>query len=501
MNKTIKFLFLALYLAIVSAVVSCKDDEKIIIPDDPDDTLDIPTLDDGVYVVGSAIEGDTTEVNLMVEANVGAPDFQTQPRPGLHSKYVHVKNGTISFVVVDDGEVTTYGGSSEDMETGSGMAYSLGTVTSGGAAGEIAGLETDGILAQVVFDISTLQYVVIPVQYWQIIGSATEGGWSTGAEIALKSSSASEVVYEGTKVVLRGPNTEFKFRVNDNWNLDLDSEECDDSVEPCLNFNTNFGGTLTEFVEGGSNMAFVGGEGIDGEYTVTVTYTPGEGNSLAFSIVRTGDVEPLPEYPAELYAVGGTLGGWDWAANGIQMIPVHSQPHLFWRILWMDVTNAEGFKFAPQKEWVGDFGKTGDATNGVYARGSDNVPAPATTGYYMVVVNLATNTIEVTEPKVYGIGDAFGGWTKDTYAFTVDNTNQVITFDGIVAASDLRMHVNASTMVKSENSSDFDWWQAEFVILDGQIAYRGTGGDQTRVPVTVGQDISLNFKEGTGSIQ
>jgi len=47
-----------------------------------------------------------------------------------------------------------------------------------------------------------------------------------------------------------------------------------------------------------------------------------------------------------------------------------------------------------------------------------------------------------------------------------------------------------------------DWWQSEFIILDGKIAFRGTGGDQSRVKVAAGTNtISLNFKTGAGTIQ
>ena len=44
------------------------------------------------------------------------------------------------------------------------------------------------------------------------------------------------------------------------------------------------------------------------------------------------------------------------AANGIQLIPVHSNPHLFWRIVWIEAGTDQGFKFAPQADWIGDFG-------------------------------------------------------------------------------------------------------------------------------------------------
>ena len=45
------------------------------------------------------------------------------------------------------------------------------------------------------------------------------------------------------------------------------------------------------------------------------------------------------------------------------------------------------------------------------------------------------------------------------------------------------------------------WWQAEFIILNNKIEFRGTGGDQERVNLTAGNyKIDLNFKTGAGSI-
>ena len=178
------------------------------------------------------------------------------------------------------------------------------------------------------------------------------------------------------------------------------------------------------------------------------------------------------------------------------MAKVHCQPS---GVPLISVWLYEGgeFKFAPQRDWIGDFGKTGDATDGVFGKGTDNVPVPAAgTGYYIVVVDLENETIEVNPATVYGIGDAFGSYDvkKPEYLFTVDNDNKVIKFTDVPAAGDLRMYAAASTLA-------CDWWQAEFIVLSGVIEFRGTGNDQDRVALTAGQDVSLNFKDLTGTIE
>ena len=40
-----------------------------------------------------------------------------------------------------------------------------------------------------------------------------------------------------------------------------------------------------------------------------------------------------------------------------------------------------------------------------------------------------------------------------------------------------------------------------FIIFDGQIAYRGNGGDQAAVQGKTGQKVYLNFGNGTGRIE
>ena len=156
---------------------------------------------------------------------------------------------------------------------------------------------------------------------------------------------------------------------------------------------------------------------------------------------------------------------------------------------------------APVQEWNGDFGKTGDATDGVYAKGSDNVPAPETSGYYIIVANMDKDaeTIEVNMAKVYGIGDAFGSWDGETYLFTAEA--DVLKSPTFAADGDLRMYTTASTFTPVADGPAVDWWQAEFVVLDGKIEYRGTGDDQARAAVTAGGSVSLNFKDGTGTIE
>jgi starch-binding outer membrane protein SusE/F len=124
-----------------------------------------------------------------------------------------------------------------------------------------------------------------------------------------------------------------------------------------------------------------------------------------------------------------------------------------------------------------------------------------------VVVNLEEEKIAVVDPKVYLIGNTVDSWdtANPETLFTVDNENEVVTITKDLKADELRMHVwfdDADWFTKPlGEGTQVSWWQVEFIVLEGKIEFRGTGGDQTRVVVEeANYTIDLNFKDGTGSI-
>lgn len=227
-----------------------------------------------------------------------------------------------------------------------------------------------------------------------------------------------------------------------------------------------------------------------GTYIMSITIDALSGDVKTVTITVPG-----PKYPTSLYMIGDGVGDWDWANTDLPMIPVNSHPNAFWKIVWMNATG--GFKMAPVKEWNGDFGVEDDSYTGPadYKKGGKNIPVPGTAGYYMVWVDLDKDSISVTEANVYLMGSTVGGWdtAKPENKFTVDNANGKLTDTRSFEAGELRMYVWHKWAT--------DWWQNEFIILNGKIEYRGTGGDQERVNVSAGSHtIDLNFKTGEGSI-
>ena len=239
-------------------------------------------------------------------------------------------------------------------------------------------------------------------------------------------------------------------------------------------------GILGANLGGGSDPDAITTPSPSGKYKVTIDLS-----AMTYKVVAA--------YPSALFMIGDGVGGWDWASVNLPMVAVNSHPNLFWKIVWLEATG--GFKFAPQKEWKDDFGKTGNATAGVYDKGGDNISVPGTAGYYMVVVDLTANKIAIADPKVYLMGNTIGSWDTSNAAglFTVDNANSVVKITKTLAADELRMYAWHPWFT--------DWWQSEFMILGGKIEFRGTGGDQSRVAVTAGSHtINLNFKTGNGAV-
>lgn len=333
----------------------------------------------------------------------------------------------------------------------------VGTLIAGG--GNIKSVDeptyTGAGFYEIRFDLANGTVALTPVAMG-VIGDGI-GSWDTDIDLTYNQTSKK---WEGQVDFLDAGG--YKFRANDDWAI-------------------NMGGSLDNLVQNGANLVTPGA----GTWNVTLDL----GGENAFTAT-------VSQYPNDLFMVGDGVSDWSWSID-VPMIPVHSHPELFWKIVWMNETGS--FKMNSAKAWDGgEFGITGTAdADGVYAKGGDNVPVPGTAGYYMVVVDLKNNTVQVTDPKVYGIGNAFGGsWTSydPNYLFTVDNANEVIKFVGVPDDGDLRMHVAATSLA-------CDWWQAEVNIdpATGDIAFRATGGDPAAYPVTTGQTISLNFKAGTGT--
>jgi len=208
-------------------------------------------------------------------------------------------------------------------------------------------------------------------------------------------------------------------------------------------------------------------------------------NAGTAEVTGEGEVSELPE---TMYMIGAEFGNWSWDSDGVvEMTPVNGKAGQFWAI--RNITAGQGFKFCAQKEWNGDFNSLGEDTGFTVSDGNCVVDE---TGVYMIYVDADNKKITVEKAKVYGIGDCFGGWDEamESALFAEEDGKLVAT---VPATGQIRMYAASSAATS-------DWWTREFVFFDGNIAYRGNGGDQDRVTVQKGQVVTLDFNTGTATV-
>ena len=311
--------------------------------------------------------------------------------------------------------------------------------------------------ARVKVDLPNLEVKILPIKSVAICGSFTE--WSVQDDFKMTYSADSDSWKIDRVTIQKG--AQWKFRMNDD-----------------ANWTANLGGALDNLTQDGSNIT----DTAPGVYTIELFIGKAPYHA---KLTKTADAD-APTLPETMYIIGDGVGGWDWEANGQDMIPVTDKAGDFWAIRYIEA--GKGFKFCPVKAWNGDF--TGLGNDSGYSVSGGNCYVDES-GLYMIAIDYAGEKVVVEPAKVYGIGDCFGAW--ESTAFTV-NADGTVTSPAFAADGELRMHT-ASTAFNT------DWWRMEFIVLDGKIAYRGAGGDQERVPCKAGQKVTLNFNAGTGVIE
>ena len=205
--------------------------------------------------------------------------------------------------------------------------------------------------------------------------------------------------------------------------------------------------------------------------------------------------------PEHLYVVGGFCG-WDWG-NSFEFVPVYDHPEMYWRMVWIDEA---GVKINTAQEWDGnqkgynDITVAGDLAGNISTNDDGNICSTTPQWYLMVVTASVSGrdikyTVEFNEPNVYLIGDTFGGWDELMAGSKFDVPT---TMDADFVSPAFKADGEIRAYVKVPGT---DWWHSEFMVFNGEIAYRGKGGDQERVAGRVGQKLYLNFATGKGSIK
>ena len=205
--------------------------------------------------------------------------------------------------------------------------------------------------------------------------------------------------------------------------------------------------------------------------------------------------------PEHLYVVGGFCG-WDWG-NSFEFVPVYDHPEMYWRMVWIDEA---GVKINTAQEWDGnqkgynDITVAGDLAGNISTNDDGNICSTTPQWYLMVVTASVSGrdikyTVEFNEPNVYLIGDTFGGWDELMAGSKFDVPT---TMDADFVSPAFKADGEIRAYVKVPGN---DWWHSEFMVFNGEIVYRGKGGDQERVAGKIGQKLYLNFATGKGSIK
>lgn len=231
--------------------------------------------------------------------------------------------------------------------------------------------------------------------------------------------------------------------------------------------------------------------------------TNGEGevysNSVSLDKVRTTFALSPVVLPSVMNIVGSGIGDWNWA-NSLEMVPTYDNNGTFWHMIYC-AADAQ-MKFNEVKDWDGnEFGSSATLEDNAGAGLSDDGGNLKVTnaGWYLVIVKATVEgrdvnyTVKFEKPNVYLLGAVMNdNWdTSDAQLFTVPSDGEgYFVSPAFLATGEVRM------CVKIEEE---EWWHSEFIVFgDGEISYRGTGGDQDRYTQGAGKRAYLNFMTGKG---
>lgn len=249
---------------------------------------------------------------------------------------------------------------------------------------------------------------------------------------------------------------------------------------------------------------------------VTSTGAAVEGTEILSNIVSLNKIHllfslPPVTTPDNVYVIG-KFCSWDWG-KCLDMVKVNGAENVFWRLVYID---GEGIKINTDKAWNNqDLGYSGINISGDCAAdmidNGGNI-ASKNPGWYLMIATTSVSgrdivyDVQFNKPEVWLTGGVLNGvWDELNPAglFTVPTTQDgefvSPTFLAGVAGGKTSDDPGVRAYVKIPG---YDWWKSEFIIYDGKIAYRSTGGDQTpRVAGKAGQQLHLNFAKGTGEIK
>lgn len=475
MKTILKYLSTLLLLLVIGT--SCKDNDNWVIIED---------VQPGNYITGDATIYNAPAVSS--QFIVAAVDADEKPTDVM-SIYTWLKaGGSFHILKADaDGNQVNYGKGSVVSST----PFETVTLAEGGSPFTVA---KDGLYF-VVLNNADNQVSIIDAAYG-IIGDATPGAWNDETKFTDVSF---DEKFSTINLTLSGVylnNKGMKFRFSGDWGVLVPYKE------GTIKIHSNIGATAEgpigkSFVsceEGGANFSVA----TAGTYEVALRFELRTGKVSAKAIC-TGEDTSTAKLPEHMYVIG-SINDWSWD-KAFELIPVHSNDGHFWGIYY--IPEGAQIKFNSDKAWNGgEFGGASKEPVGIgeVEVGSENITIEKA-GFYMLRVtstltadkrNIITKVfISEAAPYVTGACSVSGEYgtlpATDQFTLEGDLYKYTLANDG-----ELRLCVNIP---------GYAWWQTEFIILDNVIEFRGKGGDQERVQGKAGQVVTLDFVNGTGSIQ
>ncbi len=330
-----------------------------------------------------------------------------------------------------------------------------------------------------VTNIKVTTFTPVPPALY-IVGDATDGGWNNPVPLPTQQFSRIDAVSYGIALKLTAGKSYLFLPTNGDW-------------------GHKYGGSSAT---GGSLLA-------DG--AVPGSNTPAPATTGMYQIVvnfQTGTYTVTPfttTIPDNLFIVGdATDGGWN------NPVPVPSQQ--FTKIdavsfgAVVNMTAGKSYLFLPVNgDWSHKFGGSSATGGTLLADGAvpgSNTPAPATSGYYQIIVNFQTNTYKLTPylgpvpppSNLFIVGDATaGGWNNPvpvpSQQFTrISLTNFQLTVALTAGKSYLLLPVNGDWGHKFGGSSA----SGGTILADGAVP-----GSNTPAPAVSGNYlIDVNFLTG-----
>ncbi|MBR6457679.1 MAG: SusF/SusE family outer membrane protein [Bacteroidales bacterium] len=475
MKKIFSFFAIA---AMAMFAFSCGEKDN---PNKPDDIDNI--VEDGVYVM----LGDKFEATYAMSAGTNEADNQSA-RDGMFEKYIVLDANQEFTLAWKAGDRTIkYGAQLAEFTP----AELTGVYDSNPATPVLKGALVEGdnapkmkaakkALYHIVLDLNkdskldNAQILVAEAQYG-VRGGMNSWGF-TPLEVGELSNAGTTYTLTGQEL---GNNGDFKFAYNAAWKITLDAEGA-------VKANTNLGWAENkkDLAPGGANIVCADGAG---KYKVTLTFKLA-GGPVGDSFSYKLEQESKADYPAAIYMIGAAWGAWNWESDGVvelQHISAGGDPKDGCFAVTRYFKADDGFKFATAKDWGKAFANMGNDPTTVTYDNDGNIHVPAD-GLYTITLDFTTGTMTLTEGKLFGIGDAFGGWNAVEGTVNADGTASITT----TAAGNIRTYAPCA----------FDWWQHEFQpTSDGKIAYR-EGAELEGFAVEAGVTVTYDFNAGTATV-